>query len=186
MLTKEILQKVIDLFKKYDIEYMITGSFASNLHGVPRATFDADVVIKTSVNALGDFLNEIRKEFYIEYESPQEILTQQKIFNIIHYKTGFKFDIIPIKNRRYSEVEFERRQEAEFLGLRCWFASPEDTVLTKLEWAKSGNSERQFNDALGIAKIQKENLDWEYLNKWASELSVLELLNEIKSEVGNV
>ncbi len=183
MLTKETLQTVISLFEKYGIEYMITGSLASNLHGVPRATFDADIVIKTSINALDGFLNEIRKDFYVEYETPDEIVFQQKIFNIVHYKTGFKFDIIPIKNRKFSEVEFKRRQQVEFLGSKCWFSSPEDTILTKLEWTKFGSSERQFNDALGIAKVQSVNLNWEYLNLWAKELSVFELVEKIKREL---
>ncbi len=183
MLTKEILLGVVALFEKYGLEYMITGSFASNLHGVPRATFDTDIVIKASVNALDGFLNEIRKDFYVEYETSHEIISQQKIFNIIHYKTGLKFDIIPIKKRKFSEVEFGRRQQVEFMGLKCWFSSPEDTILTKLEWAKFGDSERQFNDALGIAKVQGANLNWDYLSEWADELSVSELLERIKKEL---
>ncbi|MCX7995972.1 MAG: hypothetical protein N3A65_09455 [candidate division WOR-3 bacterium] len=162
---------------------MITGSFASNLHGVPRATFDTDIV---STNALEKFLSQIRKNFYIEYESALDIIDKQKVFDIIHYKTGFKFDIIPIKNRNFSKVEFQRKQQIEFIGLKCWFLSPEDTILAKLEWSKADSLEIQFNDASGIAKIQKKKLDWEYLNKWACELSVSELLKKIKSEIKNV
>ncbi|MGB9721830.1 MAG: hypothetical protein ACPL28_10170 [bacterium] len=186
MLTTEILDIVIKLFERHKIEYMITGSFAGNLHGVPRATFDADIVIKTSTEPFKDFLHEIATEFYVECESPQEILCQQKIFYIIHYKTGFKFDIIPIINRKYSIVEFSRRKLVDFMGLKCWFASPEDTILAKLEWAKMGNSERQFNDALGIAKVQGNNLDWSYLEEWSNELSVFIFPKRIKEQIGDV
>ena len=39
------LKLVLDALEQADIPYMLVGSFASNLYGVPRATQDADVVI---------------------------------------------------------------------------------------------------------------------------------------------
>ncbi len=36
MSIEAILKEVIEKLEKHEIEYMITGSFASNLHGVPR------------------------------------------------------------------------------------------------------------------------------------------------------
>ena len=47
-----------------------------------------------------------------------------------------------------------------------------DTILSKLEWAKNSRSEQQFRDALGVATVQYESLDWDYLYKWAKELQV--------------
>ncbi|MGB3339966.1 MAG: hypothetical protein WBB37_00600 [bacterium] len=179
MIQIEILLGIIDLFEEYNIEYMITGSFASNLHGFPRATFDADVVIKAEVESLEQLTNEISKDFYVEKAFDEEILDKQGMFNIIHYETGFKIDIIFIKRRGFSRTEFDRRQLINFAGCRCWFSSPEDTILSKLEWAKLGGSERQFNDALGVAKVQSEKLDWTYIRKWAKELNVIELLDKI-------
>ncbi len=181
MIQKEILYKVIQLFEKYKIDYMISGSFASNLHGVPRATFDADIVIKIDTESLKKFSDEVSNDFYVEIESADDIIKNRKIFNVIHYDTGFKIDLIPIKKREFSEVEFHRRQMVDFMGMKCWFSSAEDTLLTKLEWAKMGNSERQFQDALGIVKVQSDKLDWVYLNKWAKELGVLELLEKTRN-----
>jgi len=65
---------------------------------------------------------------------------------------------------------------ATYLGQSCWFASAEDVILAKLEWSKMGSSEKQFNDALNVAKIQGETLEREYLEKWAGELGAQELL----------
>jgi hypothetical protein len=57
-------------------------------------------------------------------------------------------------------------------------ASPEDTILAKLEWFRKGGevSERQRRDLLGILKIRASTLDMEYLRKWAGELNVIDLL----------
>jgi hypothetical protein len=50
--------------------------------------------------------------------------------------------------------------------------SAEDTILSKLEWARDSQSEQQFRDALGVAVVQWDRLDADYLRKWAKELQV--------------
>lgn len=60
---------------------------------------------------------------------------------------------------------------------------PADTILAKLEWSKIGESERQFNDALNVAKVQFEDLNRAYLSKWAKELGIVEWLQRLLSEI---
>ena len=58
------------------------------------------------------------------------------------------------------------------------FASPEDTILSKLEWYRLGGevSERQWRDVLGVLKTCAGELDLDYLHKWAKEIGVTDLL----------
>lgn len=67
-----------------------------------------------------------------------------------------------------------------------YLASPEDMILNKLEWYKMGGevSDRQWNDILGVFKIQGETLDMAYLRKWAAQLSVSELLDRALEDAG--
>ena len=54
-------------------------------------------------------------------------------------------------------------------------ASPEDTILSKLEWAKkAGRSEKQIDDAAGVLAVNP-GIDRAYVERWAAELGVLEL-----------
>lgn len=53
MSPEEALQLVLSKLEQCNIPYMLTGSFASNLHGVPRTTFDADLVIEVDQKSLG-------------------------------------------------------------------------------------------------------------------------------------
>ena len=46
------LQDVFRSFQQHDVRYVVIGGIASILHGVPRATFDLDILIEaTSENA---------------------------------------------------------------------------------------------------------------------------------------
>ena len=46
------LQDVFKSFQRHDVKYVVIGGIASILHGVPRATFDLDILIEaTPANA---------------------------------------------------------------------------------------------------------------------------------------
>lgn len=91
-----------------------------------------------------------------------------------------KADFIIRKDRAFSLEEFKRRISANILGIQVSIISPEDAILSKLEWSKESQSERQFRDVLGVAVVQ-QRLDKVYLWKWARELSVADLLGTLLS-----
>jgi hypothetical protein len=46
------LQDVFKFFQQHEVRYMVIGGVASVLYGVPRATFDLDILIEaTTENA---------------------------------------------------------------------------------------------------------------------------------------
>jgi len=62
-------------------------------------------------------------------------------------------------------------------------ATPEDVILSKLEWSKLASSERQWADALQVAKTQGKRLDLAYIDKWSVELGVADLWKRIREAV---
>ncbi len=42
------LQDVFKSFQRHDVKYVVIGGIASILHGVPRATFDLDILIEAT------------------------------------------------------------------------------------------------------------------------------------------
>jgi hypothetical protein len=66
--------------------------------------------------------------------------------------------------------------------------SPEDTVLRKLEWFRRGGevSERQWHDVLSILAAAHGQLDETYLERWALELGVADLLGRARKEVADL
>ena len=84
-----------------------------------------------------------------------------------------------------SQFTRAQRQTFEFATtLSAKFASPEDTILSKLEWYRMGDevSERQWRDILGVLKTQAGELDMDYMQMWAKELKVSDLLQRAIQE----
>ena len=67
-----------------------------------------------------------------------------------------------------------------------YVASAEDTVLAKLQWYREGGevSDRQWNDVLGVLKVQGPALDRAYLREWARELKLVDLLDRALDDAG--
>lgn len=171
------LAQVAQLLEAAGVPYMIAGSLASSHHGRPRSTDDADIVIEPTPETLGRFVAALAQAgFYVDPERAQEALRRRHQFNAIDGESAYKVDLIVRKGRAFSATEFERRRRVELLpGLSVTIASAEDTVLAKLEWAqKAGGSEKQLADVRGILEVRPD-LDLAYIERWAAELSVLEL-----------
>lgn len=176
MNQEQVIARVIRACGQAGLTHMVVGSFASNYHGVPRMTQDADIVVEGSRSAVLALVRLLSDEFYVSEDAALEAIRYRKLFNAIHLETGFKIDVIVKKARPFSDEELRRRLSGVMGAEPAAFATPEDTVLTKLEWAKEGDSERQYNDAVGVIQVQSDALDWDYIDRWAGELGVSELV----------
>lgn len=180
MTQEDVVGRIVDVLTQLGVPYMVAGSFASNLHGVPRMTQDADVVIDADEATALRLVRALEPEFYVSEEAAREATRLERMFNAIHLETGFKIDLVIKKSRPFSAEELRRRETATLAGRTVAFATAEDTVLTKLEWAKLSDSDRQYGDAAGIIAVQGRRLDWPYLERWAAALDVEELLGRAR------
>lgn len=173
--------------ERLGVPYLIGGSLASAVHGVYRATADADVVADLRPAQANPLAQALAGAFYVDEESIAEAIRHRRSFNVIHLDTMFKVDIFVSQARPFDRSQFERRvrqvvaTDPERFG---YFASAEDTVLAKLEWYRLGGevSERQWRDILGVLKVQGEQLDLAYVRHWAGELTVMDLLEKALAE----
>jgi hypothetical protein len=63
--------------------------------------------------------------------------------------------------------------------MTLWFVTAEDLLLSKLVWAADSQSEMQLNDIRNLITAVT-TLDWAYIEHWATELQVAELLHEVR------
>ena len=183
----EVTIKVTDLFEKLDVPYLIGGSLASALHGMVRTTQDADVVAEMRLEHLKPFVSALQEEFYVDGAMIADAIKRHSSFNIIHVETMFKVDVFIPRARPFLQSQLARAQRQVFTfeaEVSAKFASPEDTVLSKMEWYRLGReiSDRQWRDILGVLKTRAGELDLVYLHRWAGELHVSDLLERALEE----
>lgn len=169
----DFLNRVTTALEMQGIPYMLTGSVASSLYGVPRATNDLDLVIAPTREQLLALIQMFQRlGLTVAPEHAVAALRNRDQFNVIDFARGLKADLIVQKDREFSRTEFERRNTYEVEGMRLTLASPEDVLIAKLEWAKIGNSDRQIVDAAGIVEVQGASLDLAYIERWVDALDL--------------
>jgi len=166
------------------IPYAVGGSVASSYHGSPRATNDVDLLVEFLPAKAESFAQALGSDFYADPDMIRDALFNVRSFNVIHLKTTYKFDFFPVWGDRFASSQLARRVavRSDLLGEPLDFpiASPEDIILAKLAWFQKGgrSSARQWNDVLGVVRIQGDRLDRVYLNEWSERLGVRELLED--------
>jgi hypothetical protein len=179
--AEQVIRDIVDRLDAAGIPHMLTGSFAAAFHGVPRATQDIDLVIAATANQLSDFIAALPPTgYYLDRDTALEALRAEGMFNIIDLELGWKVDLVVQKGRPFSQVEFERRQPVSAWGRSLDVATVEDLIVAKLEWAKLGESARQVEDVAALLRLRGDELDWDYIERWISELGLRAQWNDAR------
>ncbi len=175
MSVPEVFQRITAALNQAGIPYMLSGSFASAYYGAPRSTQDIDLVIEATPTQLRAFVQGLpSNEYYVDLDAALEAHKRQSLFNVIDLASGWKVDLVIRKSRPFSEEEFRRRQQVNLQGTPLFLASPEDVVISKLEWSNLAQSRRQIEDVAAILRVRWVELDHFYLEKWITELGLKE------------
>lgn len=185
MLSEPILvvAKLASVFDAMKIQYIVGGSLASSVYGIPRATQDVDLIADIRSFQIEAIESALKDDFYVDADMIRDAIAHGLSFNVIHLATMFKADIFILRGDSWSREEMARarleRLDTPENKIAISFASPEDILLHKLVWYKLGNqvSDRQWNDVIGVLQVQGDALDREYLDRWAEFLGVSDLLS---------
>ena len=180
---------VVDALDGLGVPYAIGGSLASAVHGVMRATLDADLVAELRLEHVDPLIRKLGPAFYADRETVRQAVQQRTSFNLIHLDTMFKVDLFVARPHPFDRSQLARRQ-LQMLSddppRYAYVSSAEDTVLAKLEWYRMGGeiSDRQWRDVLGVLSVQAGRLDRDYLSRMGVELRVADLLEKALQEAG--
>ena len=179
--------KVIDALDALGIPYLIGGSFASAIHGIARMTAYADLIADIRMDHASALAAALEEGFYVDVEAIRDAILRREAFNLIHLQTMFKVDIFIVKPRPFDRVQMERRQRVAISQNPerfAYIATAEDNILAKLEWYRLGNetSERQWRDVQNVIKTQSSRLDVAYMQQWAADLRIADLLSRALDE----
>lgn len=185
----QVTRKVAGAFNATGVRYFLGGSVASALYGEARSTRDIDFVAAMLPRHVDPFVAALGIEFYADARAIAQAVAIRRSFNVIHLDTMVKADIFVFKADAFGHSQFSRLASKQLSASDATLinvASPEDTVLAKLQWYRDGGgvSDRQWNDVLGVLKVQGAALDRAYLAEWARELALADLLHRALVDAG--
>jgi hypothetical protein len=178
----ELLTHAVSALEDAGVSYMLSGSYASSLHGQPRATHDIDLVVELESRQVGALLRAFPEtRYYFSREAIDAAVRERRMFNILDTEEGDKIDFWLLTDDAFDQERFARRVSVPFAGGSIRVSTPEDTILMKLRWAAdSGGSERQTDDARRVYQVSTDKIDDAYLERWAASLGVTSSLRAIR------
>jgi hypothetical protein len=180
---------VLRVFTTLSIPYALSGSMASSIYGVWRSTLDADITAEPFAGKESQFAAAFGPDYYLNLPAVHQALRQHSSFNIINTSTGFKADVFIRKDRPFEQSAMARRLTVELPeapGEVLTLYTPEDVILFKFWWYRLGqeSASHQWKDVLGVLRVQAGKLDQAYLDHWAADLNVGDLLERARQESG--
>jgi hypothetical protein len=180
---------LVKIFERLQISYLLGGSMASSALGYERSTQDVDMVIVFTVADVSRLSEALEADFYADADMMLSAIETRSAFNIIHLPTMLKVDLFVSDGSLFAQSEMKRRQQLTLCDGAIppvYIASAEDMILQKLRWYRmtGERSDRQWGDVQGMLRVQGDALDREYLNHWARELEIGDLLAQSLEDAG--
>jgi hypothetical protein len=175
----ELLRSALE---RAGVRYAVGGSWASTAFGEPRFTNDIDILAEFTPESLNRFLGVLPEDFYVDADEAMRSVQSRRPFNAIHMPIALKFDFFPADGFAIGMDELDRAIAVADTGLSerpIPFVTPEDIVLAKLHWFRSGGavSEVQWRDIEGLVRACGASLDRKYLEQGAAKVGVRDLLD---------
>jgi len=174
----QVLAIVTGRLDSAGVPYMLTGSMALNYYAVPRMTRDIDLVVELSEPAADVPVALFRDDFYVDADAVRQAIVDRGSFNVIHSRLLVKVDLLVRKDTEYRRVEFGRRRRVSLGEHSFDIVTPEDLIISKLDWARDTRSETQLSDARSLVRMVPD-LDRGYLQQWIARLGLEALYREL-------
>jgi hypothetical protein len=123
------LQAVFASFEAHGCEYVVIGGIAAVLHGVPRATFDLDILIEASLENSKRVLAALSEAGLgtAAMVTPEELLAHE----ITVFQDRVRLDVQTLTPGLEFLSAKERRVRMEYQGQVFYIISREDLIASK-------------------------------------------------------
>ena len=123
------LRDVFACFQKHDVRYVVIGGIAAVLHGVPRATFDLDILIEATPDNAQRFLDALSEARWgtALLTSAEELLAHE----ITIFKDRVRIDVQTATPGLHFEDAWRNRETMEYQGQTFYVVSRDDLIASK-------------------------------------------------------
>lgn len=123
------LKDVFRCFQKHNVKYLVIGGIASVMHGVPRATFDLDILIEATVKNAKHLLDALLDSGLAtaSLTTHEELLAHE----ITIFKDKVRIDVQTSTPGASFEDAWKRREVMEYQGQEFFVVSKADLISSK-------------------------------------------------------
>ena len=123
------LRDVFVSFQKYEVRYVTLGGIAAVLHGVPRATFDLDILIEAKPDNVQRLLDALLEAGFgtASLISADELLAHE----ITVFKDRVRIDVQTATPGLSFEEAWRNRERMEYQGQAFYVVSRDDLIASK-------------------------------------------------------
>ena len=123
------LQGVFASLHRHNVKYVVIGGIAAVLHGVPRATFDLDILIEATPENAQRLLDALLEERFgtAALTSVQGILAHE----ITVFKDWVRIDVQTSTPGLVFETAWQRRRTMMYRGQEFYVVSKADLIASK-------------------------------------------------------
>jgi hypothetical protein len=123
------LQDVFASFQRHNVRYLVIGGIAAVLHGVPRVTFDLDILIESTTDNAQRLLEALLEAGLATatLTSADDLLAQE----ITIFKDRVRIDVQTVTPGLRFEDAWMRRETMEYQGQPFYVVSRQDLIVSK-------------------------------------------------------
>jgi len=188
------MQPAVRAFDHVGLSSYLSGSIASSLHGMQQLALDVDLVVDLPEPSIAPLLTLLKHAYALDEDAMREAVLMRTPCSLIHLDTLLKVDVILPRPSAF-ETAMRPLVAAYTLDVRyppMWVASACEMILFKLQRYRRNERSRsdgmrddsEWNDILGMLKVQGPNLDLALLERWADALDGAETWGQALVDAG--
>ena len=144
------IRPIVEAFEQLGVNYHIGGSVASSVHGIIRATIDADIVAELRLEHVRLLVKKLEADYYIDEDAVRDAIKRRSSFNAIHLDTMLKVDVFIPKSRLFDQEELRRaRQQPLIENTRPFYVAHQDLI--SLDYLPAKNASKLLAAGLAAA-----------------------------------
>ncbi len=175
MSSESLFSRLARILNQAEIPHLLTGSFAASVYGRIRGSQNVNFIIRADENQIRALFRLLRGNgFSSDLSSALQACAAYSTFNLFDNETALSINFTFCNPLKMSQQEFDRRRSFPVSCGRLSVSTPEDLIITGLEWEKVRGTVRQFEDVVGILKARVCVLDMAYLNSRIEQLGLSE------------